>query len=93
MMGCFEERIQVSVALLGEMLWNPNRDEKAVLEAAMSPDHRIGTVDVSAILTGRQMPPSLCTCCCQVVYITPMIPGMSSAILRANRRIAPTGPS
>ena len=39
--GMFEERIQVSMALLGEMLWNPNRDKKAVLEAAMSPYYRI----------------------------------------------------
>jgi hypothetical protein len=39
--GMFEERIQVSLALLGEMLWNPNREEKAVLEAAMSPYYRI----------------------------------------------------
>jgi hypothetical protein len=39
--GMFEERIQVSAALLGEMLWNPKRDEKAVLDAAMSPYYRI----------------------------------------------------
>lgn len=39
--GMFEERIQVSAALLGEMLWNAKRDEKAVLDAAMSPYYRI----------------------------------------------------
>ena len=39
--GMFEERIQVSAALLGEMLWNPNRDEKAVLDAALSPYYGI----------------------------------------------------
>jgi hypothetical protein len=39
--GMFEERIQVSAALLGEMLWNPNRGEKAVLDAAVSPYYRI----------------------------------------------------
>ena len=35
--GMFEARIQTSAALLAEMLWNPNRDEKAVLEAALTP--------------------------------------------------------
>ena len=35
--GMFEEHIQVSAALLGETLWNPKRDAKAVLEAARNP--------------------------------------------------------
>lgn len=39
--GMFEQRIQTSAALLGEMLWNPNRSEKAVLEAALNPYYRI----------------------------------------------------
>jgi hypothetical protein len=39
--GMFEERIQPSVSLLGEMLWNPNRSEREVLEAALSPYYRI----------------------------------------------------
>jgi hypothetical protein len=39
--GMFEERIQVSAALLGEMLWNPSRSEKAILEEALSPYYRI----------------------------------------------------
>jgi hypothetical protein len=39
--GMFEEQIQVSAALLGEMLWNPKRDENEVLDAAMSPYYRI----------------------------------------------------
>jgi hypothetical protein len=39
--GLFEERIQMSAALLGEMLWNPRRDEKDILHAALSPYYRI----------------------------------------------------
>jgi hypothetical protein len=39
--GLFEEQIQPSVSLLGEMLWNPNRSEKEVLDAAFSPYYRI----------------------------------------------------
>jgi hypothetical protein len=37
----FEEEIQASAALLGEMLWNPRRDEKDILNAALSPYYRI----------------------------------------------------
>jgi hypothetical protein len=39
--GMFEEQIQMSAALLGEMLWNPKRDEKEVLAAATNPYYRI----------------------------------------------------
>jgi hypothetical protein len=39
--GMFEEQIQVSAALLGEMLWNPNRDDAEILDAAMNPFYRI----------------------------------------------------
>jgi hypothetical protein len=39
--GLFEEQIQLSTALLGEMLWNPDRDDGQVLEAAMNPYYRI----------------------------------------------------
>ena len=39
--GMFEEQVQPSVSLLGEMLWNPNRSEKDVLDAALSPYYRI----------------------------------------------------
>ena len=35
--GLFEEKIQPSVALFGEMLWNPQRDDAEVLDAALSP--------------------------------------------------------
>ncbi len=34
--GMFEEQIQPSVSLLGEMLWNPNREPSAVLEALVN---------------------------------------------------------
>jgi len=34
--GMFEEKIQLSVALFGEMLWDPNRDERELLARAMS---------------------------------------------------------
>jgi len=33
--GLFEEKIQVSVAVLGEMLWDPNREEREILSRAM----------------------------------------------------------
>jgi hypothetical protein len=33
--GMFEEKIQVSVALLGEMLWDPNREEREILSRAL----------------------------------------------------------
>ena len=39
--GLFEEGIQPSAALLGEMLWNPGRDDKDMLNAALSPYYRI----------------------------------------------------
>ncbi len=39
--GLFEEEIQASAALLGEMLWNPSRDQKDILDAALSPYYRI----------------------------------------------------
>jgi hypothetical protein len=39
--GMFEEQIQVSAALFGEMLWNPKRDAAEVLEAALNPYYRI----------------------------------------------------
>ena len=35
--GMFEQQIQTSAALLGEMLWNPNRSEKAVLRSRSEP--------------------------------------------------------
>jgi hypothetical protein len=39
--GLFEEEIQTSAALLGEMLWNPSREQKDILDAALSPYYRI----------------------------------------------------
>jgi len=39
--GLFEEEIQLSAALLGEMLWNARRDEKDILSAALTPYYRI----------------------------------------------------
>ena len=39
--GMFEEQVQVSAALLGEILWNPKRDAKEVLEAALNPCYRM----------------------------------------------------
>jgi hypothetical protein len=39
--GLFEEHIQTSAAMLGEMLWNPKREAKAVLEAAQNPYYGI----------------------------------------------------
>jgi len=38
--GQFEERIQVSAALLGEILWNPSRANAEILKLAMSPYYR-----------------------------------------------------
>jgi hypothetical protein len=35
--GLFEERIQPSAALLGEMLWNPNRSPETYLRSAFNP--------------------------------------------------------
>ncbi len=35
--GLFEERIQISVALFAEMIWNPHRSAKEILESAMNP--------------------------------------------------------
>lgn len=35
--GLFEEKIQPSVALLGEMLWNPRQSDAEILERAMRP--------------------------------------------------------
>lgn len=35
--GLFEERIQPSAALLGEMLWNPNRSPEKYLRSAFNP--------------------------------------------------------
>ena len=35
--GLFEEKIQFSAALLGEMLWNPNRSDKEILAEARNP--------------------------------------------------------
>ena len=35
--GLFEEKIQLSVALFAEMLWNPHRDAKGVLKGATNP--------------------------------------------------------
>jgi hypothetical protein len=35
--GFFEQHIQVSAALLGEMLWNPRREQKQYLERAINP--------------------------------------------------------
>lgn len=37
--GMFEESIQPSVAILAETLWNPRRDEKELLLAALSPHY------------------------------------------------------
>lgn len=37
--GMFEERIQPSVAILAETLWNPRRDEKEILRLALSPHY------------------------------------------------------
>jgi hypothetical protein len=37
--GLFEEKIQPSVAILAETLWNPRRDEKEILLAALSPHY------------------------------------------------------
>lgn len=37
--GMFEERIQPSVAILAETLWNPRRDEKDILRLALSPHY------------------------------------------------------
>lgn len=34
--GMFEERIQLSAALMAEMLWNPRRDEREMLRRALS---------------------------------------------------------
>lgn len=39
--GMFEEQIQPSVSLLGELLWNPNREPREVLEASLNPYYRI----------------------------------------------------
>jgi hypothetical protein len=39
--GLIEEQIQVGAALLGEMLWNPKRNERDVMDEAMSPYYRI----------------------------------------------------
>jgi hypothetical protein len=39
--GMFEEQIQFSAALLGEMLWNPKRDPLELLDAALNPCYRI----------------------------------------------------
>jgi hypothetical protein len=39
--GMFEEQIQFSAALLGEMLWNPKRDPAELLAAALNPCCRI----------------------------------------------------
>lgn len=39
--GMFEMRVQPSVSLLGETLWNPSRSEKEVLDAALNPYYRI----------------------------------------------------
>jgi hypothetical protein len=43
MMGCLKNKSNSAyhLSLLGEMLWNPNRSEKEVLEAALSPYYRI----------------------------------------------------
>lgn len=37
--GMFEARIQPSVAILAETLWNPRRDEKEILRLALSPHY------------------------------------------------------
>ena len=39
--GLFEERIQPAAALLGEMLWNPRRNDEDYPELAMSPYYRL----------------------------------------------------
>jgi hypothetical protein len=35
--GLFEEKIQSSVVLFAEMVWNPNRDAGDVLQQAVNP--------------------------------------------------------
>jgi hypothetical protein len=35
--GIFEEKIQVSAALFAEMIWNPRRSAKEILESALNP--------------------------------------------------------
>jgi hypothetical protein len=35
--GMFEEKIQVSAALFAEMIWNPRRSAKEILESALNP--------------------------------------------------------
>ncbi len=39
--GILKMHVQPSVSLLGEMLWNLNRGEKEVLDAALNPYCRI----------------------------------------------------
>jgi hypothetical protein len=38
--GIFEERIQLSIAIFGETLWNPRREPEDILQLALSPYYR-----------------------------------------------------
>jgi hypothetical protein len=42
--GPFEASIEPSVSLLGQMLWDPTRDDREILAQALSPYYRNGTI-------------------------------------------------